>query len=212
MRCWGHPGFWLPRTLPPLPPWVPELGVTVLTKAIRGDRKQGRRPYIQYERVRYTNPILASAYDLIGRQIRIHVNVEDLRTVKAFLPSGEEIGVLTAATGWNRIQHDRGLRQNVNRAIHDKSLAVAPGEDAIQSYLVLKAQQALEQRDAKKSRRHTVSPAGTALARAVRVSAQPVPAIPSRALPASDSPVPLSLRNASLPSFVPQVRHRGVVK
>jgi hypothetical protein len=140
------------------------------------------------------------------------VNVDDLRTVKAFLPSGEEIGVLTASTGWNRIQHDRGLRQNILRAIHDKSLAVAPGEDAIQSYLVLKAQQALERRDAKKTRRHTVSPEGTALARAVHVSAQPVPPITSRAPPAPDSPVTRAVCNTSLPSFVPQVRHRGVVK
>jgi putative transposase len=208
----GASGFWFPRTLPPLPPWVPELGVTVLTKVIRGDRKQGRRPYIQYEHVRYTNPILSAAYDLIGREIRVHVNVDDLRTVKAFLPSGEEIGVLTASTGWDRIQHDRGLRQNILRAIHDKSLAVEPGEDAIQSYLVLKAQQALERRDAKKTRRHTVSPEGTALARAVHVSAQPVPPITSRAPPAPDCQVTRAVSNTSLPSFVPQVRHRGVVK
>jgi len=208
----GASSFWLPRKLPPLPPWMPEIGVTILSKTVRGDRKQGRRPYIQYAHVRYTNPILSSAYDLIGHEIRVHVNLDDLRAMKAFLPSGEEIGVLAASTGWGRSRHDATLRRNVLRAVREKKLAVAHGEDAIQSYLVLKAQQAIERRDAKRGRRHTVSPEATALARAVHVSGQSVPSVTPRPPGRPAAPLTRQTRATPAPSFVPQIRHRGVVK
>jgi hypothetical protein len=142
----------------------------------------------------------------------VHVNPDDLRTIKAFLPSGEEIGVLTASTGWDRTVHDTTLRQNVLRAVRERILTIAPGEDVIQSYLVLKAQQALERRDAKRGRRHGVSPEATALARAVHVSAQSVPSVTPRPPRQSGAPVTRQSHNMPAPSFVPQVRHRGVLK
>ncbi|MDP9014229.1 MAG: hypothetical protein M3O41_16525 [Pseudomonadota bacterium] len=209
----GASSSWLPRVLPPLPPWAPEIGVTVLVKTVRGDTKQGRRPYIQYANVRYTNPILASAYDLIGREIRVHVSLDDLRTMKAFLPSGEEIGVLTAATGWNRTPHDVALRRDVLVAIRDKTLRVAPGDDPLQSFLVLKAQQAIEHRDAKRSRRYRVSPEATALAKAMQVTAQTVPPVtPGAVGRRPGAPLTRQAHQTTPPSFVPLVRHRGVVK
>jgi putative transposase len=205
------PKFWLPRTLPSLLPGLSDIGTTVVTKVLRGDRQQGRRPYIQYKGVRYTNPVLSSAYDLIGRPIRIHVNIDDLRTLKAFLVTGEEIGILTAATGWDRTPHDRLLREDVLRAIRDKTLVVAPGEDPLQAYLVLKAQQALDKHRRQQGQRRRVIPEATALARAVRVSAQSVPEVASGPI---ETPLPgvARARPVQRPWFVPQVKHRGVLK
>lgn len=205
------PAQWLPRSLPPLPPWVPELGAIVLTLTVRGSRKQGRRPYIQYEHVRYSSPVLSQAHDLIGQKIRVHVQNEDLRTVKAFLLTGEELGILNATGGWDRTRHDLSLRQHVLRAAEDRTLIVGPGEDPIQTFLVLKAQQALTRQNARRRRRPTVSQEATALVRAARTSEQPVPEVDP--MIAQSTPPPL-MRSPTipLPSFVPPLRHRGVQK
>lgn len=202
------PVLWLPRTLPVLPAHVPELGVEVLTMTVVGNRKKGRRPYVQYLGVRYSSPVLSHAYDLIHQEIRVHVQHEDLRTFKAFLPSGEELGILNATGGWDRTRHDRALRKEILRAINDRSLVCNPGDDPIQSYLVLKAQEALA-RQKRRGRRITVSPEASALARAVHVSEQPVPEVDSPPIPPSMTPQPLDPSPIPLPSFVPRIRHRG---
>jgi hypothetical protein len=133
--------------------------------------------------------------------------------VKAFLTSGEEIGVLTAFSGFHRTQHDLALRQSVMRAIRDKELAIAPGEDPIAAFNVLKATQALARRTNQRTRRHVINPEATELARALQKSALPVPTI-SESVPGKTAiRSPGSAPDSSpTPSFVPRVRHRGIVR
>lgn len=207
------PMQWLPRILPQLPSQVPDIGVEKLTVTVRGSVQQGRRPYIQYRGVHYASPVLSRAYSLVGQQVRIHVPHDDLRTVKAFLSSGEEIGVLTAGAGWSVTPHDRKLRQEVLNAIKDNKLAVGPDEDPIQKYLVLKRWELVKGRRTRPpSKRNKISPEATSLARALHAAKNSVVSVPA----APDKPnavdkAPPAPRDA-LPSFVPQLRHRGVQK
>lgn len=199
---------WLLRTLPPLPPSVPDLDVIVELVTIRGNVRKGRRPYVQIDGVRYTSTILANAADLIGAKIRVHVRESDMRTVKAFLPSGEELGALSAAPGWAHTLHDRNLRKQVLRALGDKTFLVHPGTDVISAFLAAKARQALQQHKARRAKRARVSRAATQLARASQVTGLPVPVTDVGAR-VSPPPSPSNADRSALPWFVRKVHHRG---
>lgn len=85
---------YLPRILPMSSVDQPELGVTVETRFIRGDQRQGRRPYVEIDRVRYTSPVLARSFGLLGTRLRIHIKEADPRVVNTFFESGQEFGSL----------------------------------------------------------------------------------------------------------------------
>ncbi|MES2150677.1 MAG: hypothetical protein V4508_12900 [Pseudomonadota bacterium] len=104
----------LPRRLPPPTATLPDLGIQVEIRTVRGDPDNGRRPYIEIDRVHYTSPILSSAFALIGRKMRMHIRASDMCTVRAFHESGEELGVLTAQGAWGRTKHTREMRKEIN--------------------------------------------------------------------------------------------------
>jgi putative transposase len=70
------------------------------SREIKGDVRIGRRPYIQYENVRYTNDLLAKSPGLIGKKVDLMVNIDDLRVIRAYLPDGAELGKLKAMGKW----------------------------------------------------------------------------------------------------------------
>jgi len=203
---------WLPRTLPAPPHGVPELGTQIVTVTVRGNREKGRRPYVQYRGVHYASPILSCAHDLIGEQIRIHVRHDDLRTFKAFLANGEEIGILTATGGWGRTAHDTKLRKEVLQAVEASALVVGPETDPIQEFLVLKRWELLKKERERSGSSPKISDDATALARMLKVT--------GKTLEAGASPRPVSATNNhptratgdTLPSFVRRLKHRGVRK
>jgi putative transposase len=80
-----------------------------------GNLKLGRRPYIQFEDERYTSEVLARSPDLIGIELTLIVNTNDLRTITAFLPNGAEFGVLAAMGKWARTPHTLATRRAANR-------------------------------------------------------------------------------------------------
>lgn len=203
--------LWLPRRLPPISETVTDLDVERLVKPVRGNQKAGRRPYVQIEHVRYTNPILARSPKLIGQRLRIDVRWNDLRTVRAFLPSGEDLGILSARGNWSRTPHDLKLRRQITAAIRDGSLRVPPGNDPVQDFLTAKARQAVEEKQARGSKRVAVSRAATDVARIAQVSKLPIPHVdqPRRE---STPETPLTDKVVHLPSFLPRIRHRGIVK
>lgn len=201
---------WLPRRLPLRPPQLPDLDVEVLTKTIRGNQRKGRRPYIQIEHVRYTSPVLANSPRLIGTQLQIHVRKQDLRTVRAFLASGEELGILIAQNNWGRTPHDVKMRRQIISAMHEGNLVVPSGTDPIQEFLVLKAKQAVERSTNRKSTRERISDEATDLARGLQISGEPVPLVPERSkisnVPTADYDV------VRAPSFLPTISHKGRLK
>lgn len=151
----------LPRSLPPPTCSQPELGITVETRFVRGNREAGRRPYVEIDRVHYTNPVLANAMGMIGKKLRLHVRESNLCTVTAYLESGEEIGVLTAQGAWGRVPHTREMRKQINALIDARELANVPGDDPVQKLLSYYAAQVVKQTS---KNRFKVSRAATKLA------------------------------------------------
>ena len=80
---------------------------------VRGYLAQGARSDINLYQVRYTSPELAGTGALLGEELRVYYNVEDLRTVRAFLASGTELGILKAQGAWGEVRHDLKLRREI---------------------------------------------------------------------------------------------------
>ena len=175
----------LPRPLPPPTACQPDIGIVVERKTVRGNKEQGRRPYVCIDRVNYTSPLLAKSMALIGRELLIHIDESDIRTVRAFFASGEELGLLVASSGWARTRHTREMRKLVNSLRSSGELSIHEGQDPIEALLAYAVNAAYA--DAKK-RPHKVSKAATKVAHIAHESGLPVPeAVPT---PLQQSPPP----------------------
>jgi putative transposase len=135
---------------------------------VRAYLDQGVRPHINLHGVRYTNSVLATSTQLIGHQLLIYMNADDLRSVRAFLGDGTALGVLDAQGAWRVVPHNLKLRQEIRRQAgkrrHHSAVAVNP----IETYVKEKIAQA------KKTRK-----AATELAHAMRLlSAAPTARTP----------------------------------
>jgi transposase InsO family protein len=84
------------------------------TRLVVGDITQGRRPHINYLEERYTNEVLARSPDLIGTELTLVVDTDDLRTLTAFLPDGSELGILSAMGKWAQTPHSLTTRKLAN--------------------------------------------------------------------------------------------------
>lgn len=62
-------------------------------------------PYIEYMGVKYRSELLNKSTHLINTKVSLHVDVEDLRRIRMYLPDGREFGELFAAGKWSAIQH-----------------------------------------------------------------------------------------------------------
>lgn len=109
------------------------LSLTV-TRKVSGNIKSGHRPYIFYEGVEYRNDVLAKMPDLIGKNLTLLVNINDLRMVKAYLPDGSEFGILTAKGKWSIKPHTLKMRQEINRLKRNKDIHIYSYDDPIEVY------------------------------------------------------------------------------
>lgn len=91
---------------------------------VRGGCDSGRRPYIQLDRVRYTNGVLAGDFGFVGMELLIEVDNHDYRAVKAYLPNGECIGFLQAQGWWGEFKHTPSVRRKVNSLIRSGDLKI----------------------------------------------------------------------------------------
>lgn len=187
-----EPSF-LPRILPPATMDQPELGIVVETRFVRGNQKQGRRPYVEIDRVRYTSPILARSFGLVGNRIRIHIRESDMRVVNAFFESGQELGGLRAQGRWGQTPHTREMRKQITALADAGDLALGPDEDPVAKLLQYYASKAY--RDALK-RPKSVSKSATKLVNAANISGLPVP---PAAPPSSDTKPPDGDRRPARP-------------
>ncbi|WP_350357378.1 hypothetical protein [Paraburkholderia fungorum] len=113
---------------------------------IRGNVSRGERPHINFEHVRYDSRVLSGIAGLIGKQLRVYLNVKDIRHLHAFHMDGSELGVLTAARPWCFTPHSLRVRQEIFSLIHQRKLAVREGSDPVSAWFAYKKEQA---------RRHT---------------------------------------------------------
>ncbi|MFZ6659044.1 hypothetical protein [Undibacterium sp. TJN19] len=125
----------LPRRLPPVVATIAELGVTIETKTVRGNLKQGRRPYVEIDRVRYTSPLLSSTFNLVGKKLRVHIRESNMCSVHAYHESGEELGILQAQGAWGRTIHTREMRKQINALRDSFELVVGYQENPIVAFL-----------------------------------------------------------------------------
>lgn len=102
---------------------------------VRGSRSAGRRPYVQVDRVRYTNEVLACSAHLIGARLLLEVNEEDMRQIKAYLANGAELGILKAHGKWGMTKHSRRTRKAINSLITKRLITVTTFDDPMQVYM-----------------------------------------------------------------------------
>jgi hypothetical protein len=153
---------------------------------VRGYLAQGVRPHINLFQVRYTSEVLAASGVLLGKELRIYYNSDDLRSVRAFLADGTELGILKAQGAWGEVAHDLKLRREIMKLRGRKRLTFALSQEFIDKFVASKKAKA------KKSRRAASDLARTlkVLAAAPTINTLPGPSKP--AAPQVGDPTALS--------------------
>jgi hypothetical protein len=155
----------LPRRLPPLASGQAPLGITIEVLVVAGDYKEGRRPYIQYNRVRYTNELLASSpASIIGTPFECHIDEDDPRTMHVYFLDGREFGVLRARGYWGITPHTLEDRRHINSLLDSGELKVGPNDDPMEVYCRYLGKKVTEEADAQKDNRPRTSRTATKVA------------------------------------------------
>lgn len=186
--------------------WLPEakrrtmcLMQTAHRCRVRGYLAQGTRPRINLFQVRYTSEVLAASGALLGKELRVYYNSSDLRTVRAFLADGSELGILKAQGAWGEISHDLKLRREIMKLRAKKRLAFTVTQEFIDRFVEDKKQKAKHSRRAASDLERTMralasaptastSPGPAKVEQAVQTSAPATAADP--AAPAAPAPTP----------------------
>ena len=106
-----------------------------VVRCIRGDVTQGKCPYVEFEGVRYYNDVLRHSPDLVGENLSLLVDPDDLRCVTAYLEDGREFGVLAAHGFWGRTPHSLTVRKAINKLRARKLIFYTDTEDPILVYM-----------------------------------------------------------------------------
>jgi transposase InsO family protein len=181
--------------------WLPEakrrtmcLMQTAHRCRVRGYLAQGTRPHINLFQVRYTSDVLAASAALLGRDLRIYYNSDDLRTVRAFLADGSELGVLKAQGAWGEIRHDLKLRREIMKLRARKRLTFTITQEFIDRFVDQKRKKAKYSRRAASDLERTMRAlvdaptANTTSARTAVNSVAPVPTAAQGNEPAAQTP------------------------
>lgn len=110
---------------------------TTIIVTVRGGRDTGRRPYIQLDGAHYTNPILAEAGYLVGKQLFVDIDdsSDDYRQVRAYLENGADFGYLSVQGKWAYTKHSRRTRKTINSLVNNKTIVVSEFDDPVHAYL-----------------------------------------------------------------------------
>ncbi len=115
---------------------------------VRGNVKDGVRPHINFEHVRYTNDVLARQSGLINKKVRIFFKPSDIRTLIAFFEDGSELGVLMAARPWCYTPHSLRVRQEIFRLKSLRRICFTEDEDPVATWVRFKKEQAITNKKA----------------------------------------------------------------
>ncbi|MFM0085005.1 integrase [Paraburkholderia sediminicola] len=114
---------------------------------VRAYLDQGVRPHINLYKARYTNSVLAASARLIGQDLLIYMNANDLRSVRAFLSDGTELGELEVQGVWRMIPHNLKLRQQIlSDAGQRRGRRGVPEENPIEAHVKRKLAEARKNR------------------------------------------------------------------
>jgi len=103
---------------------------------VKGGAKEGRKPYVNFCRGRYSNDILAGMNDLVGKRIWVVWHKEDDgRVALATMQNGVALGVLRAAPPWNISPHNQAVRSAICRLVDNEKFNLPEGSDAITKFI-----------------------------------------------------------------------------
>lgn len=118
-------------------------------RKIGGNLSQGRRPYITFEGVEYRSELLARSFNLIGQELELLVNIEDLRVIRAYLCDGSELGFLTASGKWGITPHTLQMRKQINSLRNRKLIHYTNSDDPIEIFHAYLKDQAVERKNSR---------------------------------------------------------------
>lgn len=116
---------------------------------IRGSLKDGVRPHVNFEHVRYTSDVLGNNPGLIGKKVKIYFNPFDIRFLTAFFVDGAELGVLTAARPWCYTPHSLRVRQDIHRLKALGKLKIGADDDPVEVWVKKKRAEAARSKSAR---------------------------------------------------------------
>lgn len=96
---------------------------------------RGVRPYVQIDRVRYSNDILRGSAWLKNKKITVEIDEQDLRAVRAYFPDGSLLGILKAGGKWSITKHSRKTRKAINSLKAARLLVVTEFDDPVDNYM-----------------------------------------------------------------------------
>jgi hypothetical protein len=108
---------------------------------------------------------MAASYNLVGKNITLEIDVEDLRQVKAYLSDGSSLGFLTAQGKWRQSKHDLKTRRAILSLMSSGDMFVTTSDNPVQIYLNY-----LSQGTRKNALKTDLVPAPKAATEAVRVA------------------------------------------
>jgi len=181
----GNGAPWLLPRLPLPTSLQPDFDVSLVAATIAGNSHNGQRPFIKYQRARYTNPTLAASPHLIGRKAVLHVPRRDIRVLDAFLDTGQALGAVIVCGAWAKRPHSLEDRRLINAGIDDGRIVRQHDEDPVTAFHRSLAEEALRKHKLKHPK---VSAPATILANSLLqardaepgVLNAPGPSVPSR--------------------------------
>ena len=169
---------------------IPELGTIIRICTIRGSQRNGVKPYIETDGARYTNPLLANSFDMVGQKIALHLASKDVSHGNAFMMNGELLGELIAQGSWGQVAHSFEIRKEVGTLINEAAMWLRPDEDPIEQLMKFYAGRAIA--DSKKYP-DKVSGAATKLTKLAHETGRVIPEAEEPISPLDPPPIrPLS--------------------
>jgi putative transposase len=110
------------------------LALLRLTVTIKGNRKEGRQPYVNYRRARYRAFGLRDRWDWVGQEVQAVISMEDLRYITLLTVKGDVLVRLTALPPWSRTRHDFDMRKLIIRWSNRGLFSIVGVDDAISAY------------------------------------------------------------------------------
>jgi putative transposase len=96
----------------------------VIPRKIRGSKKSGKRPHINFEGEEYTSSLLANNFSLVGTEVILEVNIDDISVIKVYLPDGQELDYLRVKGAWGRKPHSLRTRKIINKLVREDKLKI----------------------------------------------------------------------------------------
>lgn len=102
---------------------------------IRGDKRTGRHPFVQYQEAYYRSQRLMGRHDLVGKSFIAEANVDDLRDLVLIDPDDATVwSRLKALPPWDLTPHDLHLRHQIIRAKNRGLVEIVGARDAVAAY------------------------------------------------------------------------------